>query len=124
MFLLLARHYIQNLKEESSKGVKIKAEKGEYPGRAPMGYVNDQGTRKIAVDPQKSHAAALAFELFATGDYSLASLKKALIEKAGVRISKAHLERMLKNVFYVGLFQWQGIEYKGIHQPLVDIATV
>jgi site-specific DNA recombinase len=26
-------------------------------------------------------------------------------------------------VFYIGLFQWQGIEYKGIHEPLVDIET-
>ena len=49
------------------------------------------------------------------------SLRKALIEKTDVRISKAHLERTLKRTFYVGLFQWQGKEYSGIHDPLIDI---
>ena len=56
MFLLLARHYIQNMKEEISKGIKIKVERGEFPGHAPIGYVNDKATHRIAVDPSKAPA--------------------------------------------------------------------
>jgi site-specific DNA recombinase len=123
MFLLLARHYIQNLKEEISKGIKMKAEKGEFPGRAPIGYLNDKATHKVAVDPEKSASVTLMFQLFATGEYTLWTLRKAMIEKTGLKISKSHVERTLKRVFYIGLFNWQGVEYKGIHEPLVDIET-
>jgi len=123
MFLVLARHYIQNLKEEIAKGIKEKAAKGEYPGKAPIGYLNDKATHRIVVNPERSATVKLMFQLFATGDYSLWSLRKTIIEKTGYRISKSHLERMLKNVFYIGLFNWQGQEYKGIHEPLVDIET-
>lgn len=123
MFLLLARHYIQNMKEEINKGIRVKVEKGEYPGRAPVGYLNDKATHKIIVDPEKAPSVELAFQLFSTGEHSLESLRKALISETGLRISKAHLERMLKNVFYIGLFEWVGEEHRGIHEPLIDINT-
>lgn len=35
-------------------------------------------------------------------------------------ISRAYLENILKNPFYIGRFAWQGIEYKGTHDPLVS----
>src|SRR5438128_9150564 len=38
MHLVLARHYIENLREEVKKGMREKAEQGMYPGRArPLG---------------------------------------------------------------------------------------
>src|SRR6266568_4107518 len=40
MHLVLARHYIENLREEVKKGMREKAEQGMYPGRAPFGYRN------------------------------------------------------------------------------------
>jgi site-specific DNA recombinase len=123
MFLLLARHYIQNLKEVVAKGIKVKAERGEFPGRAPIGYLNNKATHKIVLDPERAPAVQMMFQLFATGEYSLVTLRKAIIEKTGVKISKSHIERTLKRVFYIGLFSWQGVEYKGIHEPLVDLET-
>jgi site-specific DNA recombinase len=34
----VAKHYVENLKEEVKKGMREKAEEGIYPGRAPIGY--------------------------------------------------------------------------------------
>ena len=33
----VAKHYVENLKEEVKKGMREKAEEGIYPGRAPIG---------------------------------------------------------------------------------------
>jgi DNA invertase Pin-like site-specific DNA recombinase len=38
LHLLIARNYIENLREEVIKGMREKAEQGAYPGRAPFGY--------------------------------------------------------------------------------------
>ncbi len=121
--LVLARNYIENLREEVKKGMREKAEQGSYPGRAPLGYRNNSGTRSIEVDPEKSKIIEKAFQLYGTGNYSLSSLRETLWAEAGLKISKAHLEKLLKNRFYLGYFVWQGIEYKGSHEPLIDAAT-
>src|SRR6059058_3300047 len=39
--LVVARHYVANLKEEVNKGMHEKAAQGTYPARAPFGYINN-----------------------------------------------------------------------------------
>jgi len=34
----MAKNYIDNLSEEVKKGMLEKAEQGQYPSRAPLGY--------------------------------------------------------------------------------------
>jgi site-specific DNA recombinase len=123
MFALLARNYIDNMLEEIRKGQAVKAERGEYPGRAPLGYMHDHATRSIVVDPKKGAAITDAFQLYATGSYSVFSLRKTLLATTGLRVSKAHLHRLLQSRFYLGFFKWRGTEYHGIHPPLVDHST-
>jgi len=45
MHLVLARHYIENLREEVKKGMREKAEQGIYPSRPPLGYRNNKAER-------------------------------------------------------------------------------
>ena len=59
--------------------------------------------------------------MYASGQYSLTTLREAIFKDLGVRINRSYLETMLKNLFYIGRFQWQGIEYKGTHEPLVSL---
>ena|SRR5579883_317044 len=116
----VAKHYSENLREEVKKGMREKAEQGIYPGHAPFGYKNNTATRSIEVDPQRAPALKKIFEMYASGQYSLTSLRQAILRETGMRISRAYLEMMLKNPFYIGRFIWQGIEYKGTHEPLVS----
>jgi DNA invertase Pin-like site-specific DNA recombinase len=116
----VAKHYIENLKEEVKKGMREKAEQGIYPGRAPIGYLNNSLTRSIDLDPQRVEVVKRIFELYATGHYSLNTLRTVVINELGIRLSRAYLETMLKNRFYLGYFVWQGVEYKGAHPPLVS----
>ena len=123
IFALLARNYIQNMQEEIQKGQLVKAEKGQYPGRALFGYAHDRETRTIMAHPAKASVVKLLFELYSSGEFSVDGLRKKIIEETGERISKSMLHKILKSRFYLGLFTWRGREYQGIHPPLVDSAT-
>jgi site-specific DNA recombinase len=102
--------------------MREKAEQGMYPGRAPFGYRNDSATRSIQVDSGKAPVLIKIYQMYATGDYSLSSLRETVLINTGVRLCRAYLEKVLKNRFYVGYFTWGGSEYKGTHSPLIDAA--
>jgi site-specific DNA recombinase len=116
----VAKHYSENLREEVKKGMREKAEQGIYPSRPPFGYKNNPATRSIEVDPQRAPVLRRIFELYASGQHSLTTLRRAILRERGVQICRAYLEIILKNPFYIGRFNWQGIEYKGTHEPLVS----
>jgi len=119
----LSKHYIENLREEVKKGMREKAEQGIYPGRAPIGYRNNPTTRNIEVSADKAAVVRRGFELYATGQYSLSTLRKVLRDETGFSIARAYLGTVLKNPFYIGDFIWRGVRYKGTHLPIVDLAT-
>ena len=81
MQLVLARNYIENLREEVKKGMREKAGQGIYPGRAPLGYRNNRADRTIEVHPENAPLVHRIFELYASGQYSLSQLKKAVQAK-------------------------------------------
>ncbi len=121
IYVAVAKHYIENLRDEVKKGMREKAEQGIYPGRAPLGYRNEPATRSIGVHPQNAPVARRTFELYASGNYSLLQLRRAVLEETGASISRAYLETLLKNPFYTGRFIWRGVEYQGTHEPLVSV---
>ena len=116
----VAKHYVENLKEEVKRGMREKAEQGLHPGRAPFGYRNNPVARVVEVDPKRAPILRRIFELYATGCYSLTTLRKAVFAESGVKINRAYLEAMLKSTFYIGRFVWRGIDYKGTHPPLIS----
>jgi site-specific DNA recombinase len=116
----VAKHYVENLKEEVKKGMREKAEQGIYPGRAPFGYRNNSLTRSIDLHPERGPVVKRIFELYASGAYSLVTLRKTVLNELGTKLSRAYFETILKSRFYLGYFVWQGVEYKGHHTPLVS----
>jgi DNA invertase Pin-like site-specific DNA recombinase len=106
--VVIARNFIENLREEVKKGMREKAEQGVYPSRPPLGYRNNKGERSIEVDPEKAPIAKQMFELYGSGRYSLSTLRTALKAEFGVSMGKSYLEKLLKNSFYCGVFEWQG----------------
>jgi site-specific DNA recombinase len=66
--------------------MREKAEQGIYPGRAPLGYQNNGADRTITVHPENAALLHRIFELFASGEYSLSQLKKAVQTENGKRI--------------------------------------
>jgi site-specific DNA recombinase len=117
----MARNYSGNLSEEVVKGMREKAAQGTYPGRAPFGYRNLRETRTIEVHPRHAPITQHAFELYASGRFSLKSLSNEIQRTHGTVISKTNLEKMLKNPFYIGTFRFKGSVYRGKHAPIVSV---
>src|ERR1700730_18007731 len=94
--VLMARNYIDNLREEVCKGMREKAEQGIYPSRPPLGYRNNKLEHTIEVDPEKAPIAQRMFALYASSQHSLNDVRKILKTEFGVKLAKGYLERLLK----------------------------
>jgi site-specific DNA recombinase len=121
--VLMARNYIENLREEVRKGMKEKAAQGVYPGRAPLGYRNNQLQRNIEIHPENAEVVKRIFELYANGNCALAELRQIIRTETGKAIAKSHIhDGILRNPFYLGFFTWDGEQHKGTHPAIISPA--
>ncbi|MGO9412653.1 MAG: recombinase family protein [Spirochaetia bacterium] len=125
--VLMAKNYIDNLSEETRKGMQEKAEEGEFPAYAPLGYLHDKPNKTIGLDPQRASIIRQMFEQYATGKFSIRRLevlaaRQGLTTRKGRRVSRSSVAQILKNPFYTGAFLWNGKRYQGKHPPLIDKA--
>ena len=120
MQLVLARNYIENLREEVKKGMREKAEQGIYPGRAPFGYRNNRTDRTIEIHLANAQIVTHIFELYSSGEYSLSELQVAVRSRTAKTISRAYLHTILTNPFYKGCFNWGGKLYQGTHKTFIS----
>lgn len=123
--VLMAKSYIDNLSEDVKKGMTEKVGQGGFPHLAPFGYVNDKANKTIVIDEVSAFKAKKLFELYATGNYSIETLRQKALEegmtyKSGRKLSKGTIEKILKNPFYTGDFRWKGKIYKGFHPNLIS----
>jgi hypothetical protein len=92
-----------------------------------MGYINNKETRLIDIDKNEAPFVRRAFELYASGEYSLSQTREKLYEEGFIyknyqnKISKSALDKLLKNPFYTGDFIFRGKFYKGKHKPIVSV---
>lgn len=126
MKVLMAKNYIDNLSEETVKGMTEKARTGMYPSCAPVGYHNvdgAEGKRIIVPDLDASFVITKLFERFATGRYSLKALVKELNDEGlklrGRRLYSSAVHQILRKRLYTGDFDWDGTTYTGTYEPLV-----
>ena len=66
--LVMAKNYIDNLSEETKKGMVQKAETGIYPSYAPIGYRNNVETKSIDIDEKRAPVIQKMYRLYATGN--------------------------------------------------------
>jgi len=123
--VLMAKNYIDNLSEETRKGLLEKAEEGEFPAYAPLGYRHDTVRKTIEIDLERAPIIRQMFEQYATGKYSIRRLevqaaRQGLTTRRGHRMGRSSVAQILKNPFYMGDFLWSGKRYQGKHPPLID----
>ena len=130
--VLMAKNYIDNLSEETRKGMLEKARQGLWPSRAPLGYLNvmrDDGKRVIEPDPELGPLVARVFEWYETGCYALTELtEKArgiglVYRQSRKPLLRSQIHVLLHNPIYMGNFIWRGERYQGNHKPLVNRAV-
>ena len=126
--VLMAKNYIDNLSEETRKGMQEKAEQGIWPTVAPLGYRNVMGPDRkkiIEPDPESAPLIARIFEWYSTGTLSLKEAAQKAREaslvyrKSGAPVPVSTVHSTLRNRLYMGEFEWNGHLHLGKHQPLV-----
>jgi site-specific DNA recombinase len=123
---VVAADYIRNLREEVVKGINGRLQQGLFPFSAPLGYVNNGKGKPKTIDPVQGPLIKLAFELYASRQYSLDNLRDELF-KQGLRTKSGHivhtsqLATTLRNPFYMGLIRLKNRKdvFHGLHEPLV-----
>lgn len=126
---VVSADYVRNLREEIRKGIEGRLKQGIYPFGAPIGYLNrGKGGKVKEIDPVRGPLVCLAFELYATGNYTLHTLREELDRRGlknvkGGRLSITGVSTILNNPFYVGVIRFQRTKtYLGKHEPLISHA--
>ena len=120
-----SKYFVDNLRENVKRGLRQKIRNGVWPGWAPVGYLNNPKSRGVDIDPEKSRLVKKVFELYATGAYPLHSLanwcvKHNLKGNKNNKISISSLQKILQNIFYIGLMKFKGEVFEGTHEPLIS----
>lgn len=120
-----SKYYVDNLSENIKRGVRQKLRNGVWPGYAPLGYLNDKNKRCIVADKEKAPLIHKTFELYASGEHSLAGLREiinglGLVGKKGGQLSISNYQYLLKNPIYFGMIRYNGELYEGKHEPIIS----
>ena len=137
--VVIAKNYIDNLKEEVDKGVKEKLAQGWLPGSPPPGYktIGQEGHKIHVIDHDTAPLVVKLFELYLDPSASLSTVTAEMKRRGlrtklgreredGTRVggrpySRSHITKILKNPFYVGVNMWDGVEYdNGRQEQLIS----
>ena len=136
----IAEFYSRNLANEVIKGMGEKARNGGTLGKAPLGYLNVRGrdehgreVRTVELDEERAPLVRLAFTEYATGNWTVRQLADHLNtlglsipptpRRCAKPITATRLHEILRHPYYKGIVTFQGVEYPGKHEPLVDSQT-
>lgn len=128
----MANQFIRDLSENTKRGLKTKAERGWFPGFAPIGYTHNplkrKGEKEIIKDTEKFDFIRKMFDLILTGSYKppqileIANKEWLFQMQNGKPMYKSAIYRLFTNPFYYGTFEYpreSGNWYKGKHEPII-----
>ena len=132
-----SKHFVDNLSENVKHGLRIKVRRGEMPGIAPIGYINNKNTKRIVLDRRVAPKITEAFKLYAQGDKTMSEIsqylydngvktdgrynkRKGAIKRGGNKIKDDRIKKILKNPFYYGYFMYNDELHKGEHTTIIS----
>ncbi|HNY35989.1 MAG TPA: recombinase family protein [Candidatus Pacearchaeota archaeon] len=113
MKLGLSKYYSDAISDNVKRAFEQKRRNGEWTGTVRLGYLNiplDEKNRlrkNIIIDPERGHLLQKMFELYATNQYSLETIRTKITELGlktlkGNKLSKSGIDNILKDSFYCG----------------------
>ncbi len=131
----MANQYIRDLSKNVTRGMQSKAQRGWFPGLAPMGYINKRhslkGVSYIAKDPKRFDLVRRAWDYMLNSKATVPEIcdlmnnewgyKGRTWRKASNKLSVGSLYKVFTNPFYCGLIKYKDTMYKGKHIPMVTI---
>lgn len=127
MRVVLAKNYIDNLREEAMKGWAEKLAQGWMPSSPPPGYMTvlREGKRVHDLNPQTYKSMQRIFQLMLEPQQTIETIRHKMTEFGivtgkGRPFSKSHAHRILTNPFYVGVIHFDGKDYPGKQPHLIS----
>jgi site-specific DNA recombinase len=131
--IMMAQSYTDATRDNVQRSNAHKIKNGEYPNRAPIGYINirdESGRSDIILDNERCLLVKRIFQEYSTGTYSIGDLL-VMSKEWGLRnktktqsfLNKSHLHKVLHDKFYIGIMSIKGIEYPHKYPKLLDNAT-
>lgn len=132
MGIMSAKMYVGSLRDNVIRSQEYKRENGQWQSCAPVGYLNISKTKTtpadIVIDEERAPKVKRLFEEYAKGGRTLqdiTNLARTLglyskMCKVKKTISRAQVQNILKNTFYIGYFTQKGKVYKHHYPRLID----
>lgn len=129
MGVSLAKYYSDCIRDNVKRAFEQKVRNGEWPDRAPTGYLNvaENEKKNIIPDSDRSEYIRRTFELYASGQYSMGTLTKKLAKEGFKSSKKSHkpvarsiVAKILINPFYYGQMLYKGELYPHKYKPLIS----
>ena len=120
-----SKYFVDSLSENTKRGLRQKVRRGEMPGLAPIGYLNDPRTKTIVVDRKKAPIVKQAFEMFATGNYRIMDIRdflagNGIITRGGKSWPINQVTKhILTNPFIMAISVFFGEIHEGVHKPII-----
>jgi site-specific DNA recombinase len=120
-----SKYYVDSLSENTKRGLRAKVKKGEMPGLAPVGYMNDRLNKTIVVDKKTSKVVKKLFSTYSKGKLTMKQGARLLLEnniqtRNGRPFKQDKMKFILSDPFYYGHFMFKGELHKGAHMPLIS----
>lgn len=131
------QYQARRIGREALKGMSERARQGWLPGKAPLGYRNEEravegkrsgrdGTENVIVpEPTEVAWVRRMFELRA-GGASFSQVRDQCMAEGLVPAARRatfrpnFVEKVIKNPFYAGRFRFRGAEHEGQHELIID----
>jgi DNA invertase Pin-like site-specific DNA recombinase len=130
-----SKYYVDSLSENVRRGNRTKRERGWYPGRAPIGYLNvttETGEKIILPDPDRFPILKRMWDLLLSGAFSVPEILSIATNQMGLRtrkrkrsggkpLSASGVYRVLSSPFYAGQLVHENKWYAGKHEPMITV---
>ena len=120
LHVMLAKSYVNSMKENVNRSIAQKLRSGEWISTAPLGYKHilagprDRGMGQIVVDDDRAAMVTRIFSEYSTGAYTLGQMAKRtkVWGLTNIRGKKGHLSTqqihsIITNPFYYGMMHYK-----------------
>ena len=126
----MAKKYVDDLSDNTKRGLRAKLELGWMPGPPPIGYLNDKEHKTVVKDPDRFLVIRQMWDLMLTGLYSPPQVLDIATNKWGLRrrpykrsgggaVAVSTIYAIFGNPFYYGTVVYGGQKHQGAHEAMV-----
>ena len=128
----MANQYILDLSRDTKRGLLKKLNAGWHNGIAPLGYLNDKENKTIIKDPERFNLIRKMWDLMLTGNYTPPKILDIANNEWGFRtrkfkrmggnsLSRSGIYKIFTSLFYAGIIENAGVQYRGAHKPMITL---